>query len=141
MVAQLLIGSGLTILCVVVSGLSFWVSEVAIDRHRDRLRRLPRPLRLLAVAGATAVLVLAVLTFGVWTWTVAFLLLGLFPHFEEALYFGLVTYTTLGFGDILPPREWRILGAMAAANGFINIGLLTALLLEGLRAIREAERR
>jgi hypothetical protein len=60
---------------------------------------------------------------------------------EEALYFAMVAYTTLGLGDVVPPERWRILGAMAAANGFLNIGLLTTLLIEGLGQVRVGYRR
>ena len=48
----------------------------------------------------------------------------------------LVAYTTLGFGDILLPQEWRLLGGMASANGLLNFGLLTAMLVEVLRYVR-----
>jgi hypothetical protein len=49
----------------------------------------------------------------------------------------------LGFGDVLLPQDWRILAGMTAANGFLNFGLLTALLIEALRQIRlgQVERR
>ena len=44
--------------------------------------------------------------------------------------------TTLGFGDLLLPQPWRLLAGMEAANGFLTFGLLTALLIEGLRQVR-----
>jgi hypothetical protein len=62
--------------------------------------------------------------------------LGIFETLEEAVYFALVSYTTLGFGDVLLEKEWRLLSGMAAANGLLNFGLLTALLVEALRHIR-----
>ena len=52
------------------------------------------------------------------------------------MYFSLVSFTTLGFGDVLFPPEWRLLSGMAAANGLLNFGLLTALLVEALRHVR-----
>ena len=52
------------------------------------------------------------------------------------MHFSLVAFTTLGLGDILPAREWRLLVGMEAANGFLNFGILTALLIEALRQIR-----
>jgi hypothetical protein len=73
---------------------------------------------------------------GVAIWASAFVWLRIFSGFREAFYFALVSYTTVGYGELLPPKDWRVLGAMAAANGFINIGLLTTLLLEGLGHIR-----
>jgi hypothetical protein len=44
-------------------------------------------------------------------------LLDIFGTLEGAVYFSIVAYTTLGFGDILLPLDWRLLGGMASANG------------------------
>jgi hypothetical protein len=73
---------------------------------------------------------------GVWIWAIAFRLLDVFVTLEGAVYFSIVAYTTLGFGDILLPQEWRLLGGMASANGLLNFGLLTAMLVEVLRYVR-----
>ena len=35
--------------------------------------------------------------------------------------------------------EWRIFAVMAAVNGFLSFGLLTALLVEALRQVRLAQ--
>jgi hypothetical protein len=76
------------------------------------------------------------ITAGVWVWALAYDLLGVFPTFEESLYFSIVSYTTLGFGDVILPHEWRILSGMTSTNGFLNFGLITALLIEALRQVR-----
>ena len=65
--------------------------------------------------------------------------LGAFPTLEESVYFSLVAFSTLGLGDVVPPQEWRILAVMAAVNGFLSFGLLTALLVEALRQVRLAQ--
>ena len=76
----------------------------------------------------------------VWLWTVAFYRLGVFANVEESAYFALVSFTTLGFGDILLPLEWRLLGGVAAANGLLLFGLLTAILVETIRGVRLNQR-
>lgn len=48
----------------------------------------------------------------------------------------MVMFTTLGLGDVLLPKDWRILAGMEAANGFLNFGLLSALFIEALRLVR-----
>ena len=75
-------------------------------------------------------------TAGVWIWAIALWLLGIFITIEASVYFSLVAFTTLGFGDILLPQNWRLLGGMAAANGLLNMGLLTAMMVEVLRFVR-----
>jgi len=62
-----------------------------------------------------------------WAWAMLFLFLGALETFEEALYFTTVTFTTLGYGDIVLREDWRLLGAFAAANGTIIIGWTTAM--------------
>jgi voltage-gated potassium channel Kch len=47
----------------------------------------------------------------------------------DGLYFSLVTFTTLGYGDITLPEQWRMLGAFEAANGVIMFGWTTALIV------------
>ena len=79
---------------------------------------------------------LGVITAGVWVWGLALFWLKAFPTLEEAVYFSLVAYTTLGLGDIVPAKAWRVLSGMEAANGLLNFGLLTALLVEALRHVR-----
>ena len=54
---------------------------------------------------------------------------GALPSFEEALYFSTVTFTTVGYGDIVLDREWRQLATFEAVNGWIIFGWATALIM------------
>ena len=56
-------------------------------------------------------------------------LVDAFPDFATGLYFSTVTFSTLGFGDVLPPEKWRLFAALEAVNGFLLIGLSTAYLV------------
>ena len=49
------------------------------------------------------------------------------------LRFAFVNYTTLGYGDITPLAEWRLLGPMAAMNGILMVGWSAPLMFEVLR--------
>lgn len=55
---------------------------------------------------------------------------------EEALYFALATYTTLGFGDLLAPVDWRLLTGAASANGLLLFGLSAAVLVDATERLR-----
>jgi hypothetical protein len=50
------------------------------------------------------------------------------PDLQTAFYFSMVTFTTLGYGDIVLTGNWRTLAAIQAANGVIIFGWTTALL-------------
>jgi hypothetical protein len=62
-------------------------------------------------------------------WATCFLYTGALKHFEEALYFSIITYTTLGYGDITLDDQWRLLASIEAANGIIIFGWSTSLVI------------
>ena len=79
-------------------------------------------------------LVLATLVEG-GIWAVAYRLNGSFAHFEEALYFSLVTYATLGYGDIVIEGPHRLLSGLEAVTGVIMLGWSTALVVIVIREV------
>ena len=93
-------------------------------------------MKLFVVVIATSLAVMAMVTVSVWLWAVVLHLMGIFQGFEQAMYFTLVTFTTLGYGDVLMPDQWRIMGGLAAVNGLVVFGLTTALMVEALRHVR-----
>lgn len=136
MFVQIVIGSGLLLLSILIAATSAMVMEWIFAVATPWLLREPHRPKLMLVLAGVSVWVLAILTAGIWIWALAFHALGAFVTLEEAVYFSLVSFTTLGFGDVLLPMEWRILSGMAAANGFLTFGLMTALMVEALRHIR-----
>jgi Ion channel len=136
MFIQIAIGTGLLMISILIAAISAWAMEVAFLRGHSWLMREPHRPKLMVLIAGVSLWVLGIITAGVWVWAGAFYALGIFPTLEEAVYFAIVSYTTLGFGDVLLPLEWRLLAGMAAANGLLNFGLLTALLVEALRHVR-----
>lgn len=51
------------------------------------------------------------------------------------LYFSTVTYTTLGFGDVVMEPGWRLLSSFQAANGIIMFGWTTALIVAAVQFV------
>jgi hypothetical protein len=52
---------------------------------------------------------------------------GAMPDFPTAAYFSAVTYTTTGYGDIVLPVEWRLVGGIEALTGILMCGLSTGM--------------
>jgi len=44
------------------------------------------------------------------------------PDLQSALYFSAVTYTTTGYGDLVLPNEWRLVGGVEALTGILMCG-------------------
>ena len=61
---------------------------------------------------------------GIWAWF--YLAQGAMPGMQAALYFSGVTYTTTGYGDLLLPTQWQLLGAVEALTGILMCGWSTA---------------
>jgi len=72
----------------------------------------------------------------IWMWSFTLLSLGIFNTWEETIYFTLVDFTTLGFGDVNLPYNWRLLSGFIAADGFVLFGLNTAVLIETMVRLR-----
>ncbi len=136
MFVQIAIGTGLLLANILIAAMAAMVLEGLLARTHAWLIREPQRPKLVVLLAGVSTCVLGVVTAGVWLWAMAYYALGVFGTLEEAVYFSLVSYTTLGFGDVLLSQQWRLLAGMEAANGFLNFGLLTALLIEGLRQVR-----
>lgn len=140
MLAQLTIGSALTLTSFLIATLSWWILEVILVRLHGWSTKPPHGPKLMVVLTMSLIWTLFMMTAAVWLWAFALYFLDVFVEFEASVYFALVAFTTLGFGDILLPQEWRLLGGMAAANGLLMFGLLTAILVETLRETRLRQR-
>jgi hypothetical protein len=68
-------------------------------------------------------------------WAIAFVAVGMLPDFETALYFSLKSYTTVGYGDVLPPQTWRLVGPLEAAVGVLMLGLSTGFIVAAVQKI------
>jgi hypothetical protein len=68
-------------------------------------------------------------------WAGTYLALGAISGLERALYFSVVTFTSLGYGDIVLDEQWRLLASFQAANGIILFGWTTALAFAILRSM------
>jgi hypothetical protein len=72
-------------------------------------------------------LILHILQIMVWAacyhWT------GCFADFKTCFYYSATSYSTVGYGDVIPPSEWRILGSIEAVTGVLMFGWSTGVLL------------
>ena len=103
-------------------------------RHVSGRRKIEALVVVMAAAG-TLLTVFHLLE--VLVWAQLYAITGA-TEIENVYYFAFVNFTTLGYGDLIPARPWRILGPMTAANGMLLFGWSTAVLFAVLsRAITQ----
>lgn len=140
MFPQLIIGITLVVVSVVVQ-------VVFIELAARRLRKTygapdkahPSFAKFVSTLSAVTLWLLMGLLLSVSIWCALFYQLNIFESLEESFYFVLVAFTTLGFGDITLPHQWRILSGFVATSGFLLFGLNTAVLLEVMIRLRSSD--
>jgi hypothetical protein len=140
MLLQLTLGSSLIVLTALVAALAWWILEIFLISTHKWAAAPPHGLKLTMALSIAMIWTIVMMTASVWIWAIALWLLQIFDTFEASVYFALVAFTTLGFGDVLLPVEWRLLSGLAAADGLLVFGLLTAMLVETLRETRLRQR-
>jgi voltage-gated potassium channel Kch len=131
---QLLLASAMAVLTVAIhlTGLALLTRALqAGQRLPAKLRRVPISLLI-----ATAIGLFAIHTVEIWSYAALYLALQAVPDFEQGLYFSTVTYASIGYGDVVMAKPWRILGAIEGATGVIMLGWSTAFLVSLLAQSR-----
>jgi Ion channel len=104
-----------------------------------RFRAHESAARLGAVIVFVVLGLVAIHTVEIWLYALAFLIVGALPDFESALYFSTTSFTTLGYGDVVLDRHWRLFGAIEGANGLLLFGWSTAFMLSITHRLRTLE--
>ncbi len=106
----------------------------AIRTYGGRLRLRLRRTHIYWVSGIILLMFLVSLV-EVLVWAATYLGLNAIQGFERALYFSMVTFTTLGYGEIVLDERWRLLASFEAANGIIMFGWTTAIVIAAVQRI------
>lgn len=60
----------------------------------------------------------------IWAWFIVWK--GILPDLNTAIYFSSITYTTVGYGDVVLDGSWRIFATAEAIVGILMAGLSTS---------------
>lgn len=104
-------------------------------RRRDdlELTASTRHLAVLIVTLFAAVMFLHLIQTSLWA--IFFYTQNLFSDFETSLYFSMVSFATIGYGDVLLPRKWRLLGVIEGFSGVLLCGVSTAFIFAVINAM------
>jgi Ion channel len=74
-------------------------------------------------------------------WAVFYSDKGFFSDYNTSLYFSLITYTTVGYGDVVfQDRKWRMLAGVEALTGSLMLCWSTVLLVQVITALNQHRR-
>lgn len=128
MLTNILLGTLMMLVTTLVHSIFMVITFYMLEFWSTYGRREKPPAQL-TVVSATILLLFAAAFVEVAMWAGAYLAVGAINGLETSLYFSMVTFTTLGYGDIVLTEQWRLLGAIEAANGIIMFGWSTALVI------------
>lgn len=134
-VAVILVTLTLSLQSAGMAGFVVWVREY-FARNPSRIG----PVRgaWLMVRIATLMLILQLLEVTLWA---GFYRWKCFPSLDAALYFSSTSFSTVGYGDVLLPSTWRLLGPIESITGVLMCGLSTSgLFAIVLRLVQHEER-
>ena len=137
MISKLLVAWGLMAICVAVHA----TGMAAVTRWRHGLptrgqRMWPLTWLLIRLAGWIIVLHVIEITL----WATFYVWQGAMADLQSALYFSAVTYTTTGYGDLVLPPEWQLLGGVEALTGILMCGWSTGFFFAVFSRMFQADR-
>lgn len=122
MLAKLLLAWALMAVCVVIHATGLAAALWWLRRHTETPPRFWAWTRLFVELAGWIVL-LHLLEIVAWAWV--YVAQEAMPDGQDALYFSAVTYTTTGYGDLVLPQPWRLVGGVEALTGILMCGWST----------------
>ncbi len=121
-------------------GTHFWLNHIENKYNKLTDTKFNKKSARLLIFTAFFLLLLHFIQSGIWAFTYYILPnVTEFENFEKAMYFSLVTFTTLGYGDITISSTNRILSGFEAINGILLIGWSTAFMFSVVQYIWKRE--
>jgi voltage-gated potassium channel len=116
-VAIILVSITLSVQC---AGMAFLIrlARTCIIRSKNDLN--PWLAGVLIVRFSAAMIVLHILQILLWA---SFYRWRCLPTWESCFYFSASSYSTVGYGDIVLPRVWRVLGPVESVTGVLMCGM------------------
>lgn len=132
LLGELAVASTMTLVTVLVHlfGLALLVRMLKVSRRKPK-GASPLSLLIQATLG-----LFVIHTLEMWLYAALYLALNAAFDLESALYFSTVTYSSVGYGDVLLPPQWRLVGAVEGATGIMMLGWSTAFLVSLLSQLK-----
>jgi hypothetical protein len=132
MVIEILIAAGIVCVCLLchVAGM-LWMADRLFERRERVTSKRNFSTTIIAVFSVMILLHVAEASL----WAVFYYSRNLFSDFETSLYFSLVSFASIGYGDVILPQNWRLLGAIEGISGILLCGVSTAFIFAIVNAM------
>ena len=126
MLKELLVAFAIVAVCLLLHVITIvFLADWMLDRREKSKEQMGTLGYMLLLISAFSVIIFLHLT-EIAIWAILYYARSLFQDLETSLYFSLTSYTTIGFGDVVLPRAWRMLGGIEGITGVLLCGLSTA---------------
>lgn len=141
MLTEIAIAAAIVSVCLMIHLTGILLMAEWLFQWHETLERAPtrKLLALLIVTLCGGILLLHLIQTGLWA--VFYYTQNLFSDFETSLYFSMVSFTTLGYGDVLLPKKWRLLGVVEGFSGVLLCGISTAFIFAVINAVFQTQLR
>jgi len=140
MLITILVALAILSVCVVIHTVGMVLIAEWLLGKRDLFRDQGALLRETMILVSVFAMVIVLHIISTCIWAGFYRALGLFSNFETALYFSVGSYTTIGYGDVVLPERWRLLGGVEGLNGVLLCGISTAFIFVIVNAIVQYRR-
>ena len=123
-----LLGLLIVLICAILQCAMIAALGIAVRAFRTSKHFRPGYIHETALLSSIVIALVCGMFLQVSIWAAVFVATGEVKDASRAIYFSLVNFTTLGYGDITLSEEHAILGAMEASNGILMLGLSTSFL-------------
>jgi hypothetical protein len=125
MLAKILMAACLVAITVTIHAAGLGIVLAHVSRSRVRLENRFWPITWLLIRIAWLLIIFHL--FEIAIWGLFFWWQNCFPDALSSFYFSGVTYTTVGYGDLVLPKGWWLFGPAEGLTGILMCGLSTAL--------------
>ncbi|MFT7594217.1 MAG: hypothetical protein ACI8R4_001535 [Paracoccaceae bacterium] len=126
---QILWGSLYLGVCLILQMVFMALGATYLNKLSGRLSAVPKVVHNSSLLLIALVLIVLSHTAQTWLWACVFVINDVLADWNSAIYFSLVTYTALGYGDIVLGPGLRIFAAFASVTGLLAFGISTAFLV------------
>lgn len=135
MLTEIATAAAIVGICLIVHVAGILLMAEWLFHRREELERTASSKQIAGLIGALFAGILFLHIVQTSLWAGFYYVQGLFSDFETSLYFSMVSFTTLGYGDVLLPRRWRLLGVIEGFSGVLLCGVSTAFIFAVMNAV------